>query len=167
MGNPDAATENFVVWDDWGGLTTYYSSDDETTVGPVIGALFRPVIDVEQLDIGDAYLQTYRETVASADELKRVHRSLSALLAMLTLHGDSPEFLADVLGDSAAEFETILSGLVAEWESVADQVPGRYTRLTVDNVPAVLQEQAGLSAFRDDLRRAVEAIGSMLASSQE
>lgn len=49
---------------------------------------------------------------------------------------------------------------------MADQVPGRNTTLTVDNVPAVLQKQANLSAFRDDLRRALDAIGSTLASSQ-
>jgi hypothetical protein len=164
-GDPDAETGNFVVWDDWGGLTAYYASQDETTVGVIVGARFRPVIDVEQFEVSDAYLEPYRGAVDSSDELRRVHRSLSALSDMLTLHGDRPEFLADVLGDCAAEFEMVVSGLVAEWEDVCDRVPGRYTTMTIENLPAVLQDPAGLLALRSDLRRAVEAIRSILASS--
>lgn len=164
-GDPDAEVREFVVWDDWGGLATYYASAVETTVEVVVGARFRPVLDVEDLDIGDASLPSAGPP-DTAGEVCRAHRSLSALLAMLVVHGDSPEFLADVLGDNASEFEMIVSGVIAESQDVLDKIPGRYSTLTIDNLPAVLHDHAGLSALRDDLRLAVEALGSMLAGGE-
>ena len=75
-----------------------------------------------------------------------------------------PKFLADVLGDSASELEMLVSGVIAEWEAIADAVPGRYPTLSVDNLATVLQDAAGLRALRRDLELATVALDRVLAS---
>jgi hypothetical protein len=82
---------------------------------------------------------------------------------MLNLHGNDPEFLEDVLGDNAGDLETVVGGVIAQWEGIADSVPGRYTTLSVDNLATVLQDAAGLRALRRDLELAAGALDGVLA----
>lgn len=82
---------------------------------------------------------------------------------MLDRHAGRPEFLQDVLGDNSDEFEMIVSGVLIEWEKIADTVPGRYTALAVDNLPSLLEDAAGLRALHADLEHATEALADLLA----
>jgi hypothetical protein len=163
-GDSNVDIGDFAVWDDWGGLTEYYVSDSPKSAAVVVAARFRPLIEVEGLDIASVTLPEVLAREGQVDELTRVGRSLKALLLMLNLHGDRPEFLADVLGDSASEFEMLVSGVIAEWEAIADDVPGRYPTLSIDNLAIVLEDAAGLRALRRDLELATVAVDGVLAS---
>ena len=163
-GDSNADIGNFVVWDDWNGLTLYYASDSPKSADVVVAARFRPPIEIEGLDITSVTLPEVPAREGQVDGLTRVGRSVKALLLILNLHGDRPEFLADVLGDSASELEMLVSGVIAEWEAIADAVPGRYPTLSVDNLATVLQDAAGLRALRRDLELATVALDRVIAS---
>jgi hypothetical protein len=162
-GDSSADNHDLVVWDDWGGLTSYYASESPKSADVVVAARFRPLVEVEELDIVSVSVPEVPARDGQADELTRVARSLKALLMMLNLHGNDPEFLEDVLGDNAGDLETVVGGVIAQWEGIADSVPGRYTTLSVDNLATVLQDAAGLRALRRDLELAAGALDGVLA----
>lgn len=158
-GSPDGDVGDFTLWDEWNGLTEYFANDSPQEFGLVVTARFRPVIDVENLEVAEAFVEKDPPGPVNP-RLSRVHRSLRALLEMLACHSDNTDFLDDVLADRQHEFEMIVAGVIAEWEGVSDQVVGRYTALSVDNVATVLQDQAGLAGLRADLQLALQAIES-------
>jgi len=163
-GDSNADVGDFVVWDDWGGHTLFYATDSSKSADVVVAARFRPLVEVEELDIATVTLPEVPEREGQVDELTRVGRSLRALLEMLNLHGDRPDFLADVLDANDSEFQMVVSQVVAEWEAIADAVPGRFPALSIDNLGTVLQDAAGLRALRRDLELVTVALDRVLAN---
>lgn len=161
-GDPDGELGNFVLWDDWGGLTAYYVDQTARSVKVVVVARFRPLLEVEEFEIDRVDLAEQRAQDGTRERLRTVRRAFGALHRMLELHLDSPDFINDVCGDSVAEFELVVSGIVAQWEDVADALPGRYQTLVVDNIPTVVEEVAGLRALRHDLQMAMTALDATL-----
>lgn len=166
-GDPDGDHGNFVLWDDWGGLTAYYVDQAVRSVEVVMVARFRPLLEVEEFEIDRVDLAQQRAHGGTREQLSRVRRAFGALHQMLALHLERPDFINDVCGDNAAEFELVVSGIVADWEDVADAVPGRYQTLVVDNIPTVIEEVAGLRALRRDLQLAMTAIDTLRGTSGE
>lgn len=154
-GDPDGDLEDFALWDSWGGLTDYYASTRMRPVDVVVAARFRPLVEMTDLDVVEA--SPAERPPGGSDVRCRIHRSLQALLEMLQRYIDNEAFLADIF-ERMDEFGFIVSGIVADWEQVADTVPGRYQTLVLDNLPIVLEDVAGLRALRRDLEGAVAAL---------
>ncbi len=158
-GDPDASLDGFALWDDWGGLTEYFASDTLRPIDVVVAARFRPLLEVDALDIVEAWASDQQPR--RGDDRRRVQRALRALLFMLQQHIDNPSFIADVLSDHLDEFSMIVRGVISEWESLAESVPGRYVTLVSDNLPTVLADPAGLQALRRDLEAATAALDAV------
>lgn len=161
-GDPAALATDFSVWDDWGGLTEYLARPSTDEVELTVAAQFRPPL-AGQLEVTAARVPGPKAATGS-DALVRLSRDLGALLVMLRAHGEDEAFRNDVLGDSADEFELIVVGLLRRWNEVADDVPGRYTALSPDNVSNVVDSPAGLQALRRDLEGAVARLNALLAT---
>lgn len=160
-GSTETAND-LVLWDDWGGPTEYYRSSETRVVDVTVAARYRPLVEMESFDIINVSLIGTAVNEPSTDRMRRVQRSLIALLTMLNGHLDDREFLNDVLRLRTDEYVVLIGNVLVEWESVADEVPGRYSTLTPDNLPTVLEESAGLHALRADLEVATKAIGEII-----
>lgn len=162
-GDPDADTEGFHLWDDWGGLTEYFAEESLREVDIVVSARFRPPVEVEEFDLVRAVPAGTEAGVGDVGAMSRVWRSMKALLSMLTLHADSPDFIEDVLTHRSDEFAMVVGGVLAAWEEIADSGASRYPTLASDNVETLLKDPAGLQALRRDLGLAIEALDASFA----
>jgi hypothetical protein len=162
-GDPAAPATDFSVWDDWGGLTEYLARSSTDEFELTVAAQFRPPLEAGQLEVTAARVPG-PTTATGSDALVRLSRDLGALLVMLQAHEENESFQSDVLGDSADEFELIVAGLLRRWNDVADDVPGRYTALSPDNVSNVVDSAAGLRALRRDLEGAVARLNALLTT---
>lgn len=155
-GDPDANLEGFVPWDDWDGLTEYLASETSRPVDIVVAARFRPLVEIAELDVVEAWSSD--RPPRTGDARRRVHRELYTLLLMLQQHIDNPSFIAHVLSERLGEFSFIVGGRITQWEALAESVAGRYPTLVYENVPTVLQDVAGLRALMGDLDAALKAL---------
>lgn len=161
-GDPDRSLDDFTLWDEWGGLTEYVASNSLDRVYVMVAARFRPLLEVSGLELLEANVLDAPPGSGVTEGRKRVLRSLEGLLLMLTLYLDEPQFLDDVLGDRADEFILVLTGIMSEWEAIADGVPGRYPTLSTENLPTVATGAAGLRALRRDVHLATDALCALV-----
>lgn len=160
------ASDSLVLWDDWGGATEYYRRSQESAVVLTVAARYRPLVELQSLDILSVSLVGTDVNDPTLNRLRRVQQDLVALLTMLDGHLDDRSFLNDVLIDRRDEYALLIGGVLSEWDTVADEVTGRYQTLAADNVAVLLEEPAGLRALRADLEAATNTLAKTITETE-
>lgn len=153
--------DEFVLWDDWGGVVDYYCSEASTAVVVRVAVRFCPPDAATSLEVVDVDLAVEGPIDPADAELRTAENSMRCLWTMLKTFGSDSRFLEAMFGDYSDEFQSTIGHVLYQWEEVADRVGGRFTSLSRENVAVVLSDPAGLRALEQSLGRALEAIRDM------